>query len=107
MSPPARSTPALSLPRRLTTQPIRLALTGLAALSLLLAACDGTDAADDASAPTETPTASDLPTDAPLNGGAAGGGIEPANPEEPPEGVLNSGASPIFIFSSQRIVRRS
>lgn len=79
-----------SLPRSRFAHPLRLAMVALAGMTLLLAACDNTDAAGD---PTTTPTATATADEA--AGGAAGGGIEPANPEAPPEGVLNSGSGSV------------
>src|SRR5690606_10704986 len=76
--------------RTALTRPLRLAVVGLAAVSLLLVACEGTDAADEGTA-TPAPTVTATPTLDP----AGGGGIEPANPEAPPEGVLNSGSGSV------------
>lgn len=71
-----------------------LSLLGLiAGASLLLVGCDGTDAADPESTPTATATALD-----PGGGNAAGGGgIEPANPDAPPAGVLGSSTGSIDL----------
>ncbi len=90
------------LTRALFARPLRAAIVALAGLSLLLAACDDTDAAGDdpTTTPSPTPTATasgtpDTPTPGSDTGGAAGGDIEPANPEEPPEGVLNAGSGSV------------
>ncbi|MCK9486183.1 MAG: hypothetical protein M0R73_05685 [Dehalococcoidia bacterium] len=91
----------LSLPRTFIEHPIRLAVIALACITLLLAACDSTDAAGGDDEPRATPsvTSTDVaPTGGSAGeaaGGAAGGGIEPANPEEPPQGILNSGAGSV------------
>lgn len=85
--------PSHSSIRSRLAHPFRVALVGLAAASLLLAACDGTDAADDG-AGTPPPTVTGTPEASPTPD-AAGGGTEPANPEEPPAGFLNSGSGSV------------
>lgn len=72
-----------------SSQLTRLALAGAAGLALLLGACTG----DEQPSPTPTATAGDptviVSTSTPTpTGDAAGGGISPATPDEPPAGTF-------------------
>jgi hypothetical protein len=80
------------LPTRLHAR--TLGLLGLiAGASLLLIGCDGTDAADPESTPAVIATVEDSRDNSPTNGG----GIEPANPDSPPAGVLGSSGGSVAL----------
>src|SRR5690606_9438971 len=80
----------------LMTHPLRSAALLLVGATLLLGACNESDAAGNDSTPTATPTVTATPEATPTVD-PAGGGIEPANPEEPPVGVLNSSGGSVTL----------
>lgn len=74
-----------------------LGLVFAGSMLILGVACNSDD---EASTPTATPTASETPASTetpPSSGGGAAGGIEPANPDAPPQGTVASASGEVDL----------